>query len=345
MEFVKPNRLKKGDCVAIVSPSWGGPSCFPHIYDSGIRTLKKLGLKIKEFPTARADANITYANPKMRADDINSAFKDSEVKAIITSIGGDDSIRILPYLKPELIKNNPKILLGYSDTTTLTTFCNQLGLVTLNGPSIMAGLSQWDNLPKEFQTHIQKFLFDPEETMQYFPYKQYSNGYLNWSKKENVGKLKDKLNTNGWVWLQGKETVQGQLFGGCIEALEFMKGTRYWPKESFWKGKILFLETSEDKPKPEHVKWMLRNYGIQEIYKKVNGVLIGRARDYNSKENVELYENIVKVISVEFNRPDLPIIANMDFGHTDPQYIMPLGIKAEINCRKKTFKLVESPLR
>jgi len=345
MAFVKPSRLKKGDVVAIVSPSWGGPSCFPHIYESGIDTLKKLGLVIKEFPTARADANLTYNNPKMRADDINNAFKDPEVKAIFASIGGEDSVRILPYLKPELIKKNPKILLGYSDTTTLTTYCNQLGLVTLNGPSIMAGFSQWNSLPKSFQEHITQFLFNPDKNIPYIPYSKYSNGYLDWRKKENTGKIKNKLITKGWEWLQGKSTIKGYLFGGNIEVLEFMKGTDYWPDKSFWKGKILFLETSEDKPKPEQVKWMLRNYGMQGIYKNLKGIIIGRARDYNKKENAELYANIIKVVASEFNRPDMPIIANMDFGHTDPQYIMPLGILVEINCSKKTFRLLESPLK
>lgn len=98
MTFIKPERLRKGDTVAVISPSWGGPSVFPHIYESGLETLIALGLKIKEYPTARADADQTYNNPRMRADDVNNAFEDPEVKAVIASIGGDDSIRILPYL-------------------------------------------------------------------------------------------------------------------------------------------------------------------------------------------------------------------------------------------------------
>ncbi len=342
MKYLKPKRLIKGDTVAIVSPSWGGPSCFPHIYDSGIETLKKFGLKIKEFPTAKADANLLYNNPKMRADDINNAFKDPDVKGIFTTIGGDDSIRILQYLKPEWIKNNPKIFLGYSDTTTLTTYCNQLGLVTFNGLSIMAGFSQWNNLPKEFQDHVRTILFNPLRSIQFSAYSHYSNGYPDWTKIENTGKINELQITDGWKWLQGKSTVEGHLFGGCIEVLEFMKGTKYWPKNSFWKGKILFLETSENKPKTEQVKWMLRNYGIQGIFQKINGLLIGRARDYDAIENAELYETIVNIVAQEFNEPEMPIIANMDFGHTDPQYIMPLGILAEINCAKQEFKLLES---
>jgi muramoyltetrapeptide carboxypeptidase LdcA involved in peptidoglycan recycling len=345
MGFIKPERLRKGDTVAIISPSWGGASVFPHIYESGIETLKSWGLKIKEYPTARADADKIYHDPKMRADDINNAFKDLEVKAIITTIGGDDSVRILPYLDPEAIKNNPKILLGYSDTTTLTTYCNQLGLVTLNGPSIMAGLSQWKSLPKEFQDHVFQFLFDPQESYQYIPFKQYSNGYLDWSKKENVGKIKDPVKTEGWKWLQGNSVTKGNLFGGCIEVMEFMKSTKFWPKEDYWNNKILFLETSEDKPSPEQIKLMLRNYGMQGIYDKISGLLIGRARDYTEEEKKELYENITKVVSKEFGKSDLPVIANLDFGHTDPQYILPLGVEAEINCEKKIFRLLESPLK
>jgi len=161
---IKSKKLQKGDTIAIVSPSWGGPSVFPHIYESGIKTLEKLGLKIKEYPSARKNVDYNYNHPEFRAKDINDAFADSEVKAIFSSIGGDDSIRILPFLDLETIKKNPKIIMGYSDTTTLNTYLNQLGLVTLNGPAIMAGFSQWDSLGQKFQEHIKTILFNnPEE--------------------------------------------------------------------------------------------------------------------------------------------------------------------------------------
>lgn len=94
--------------------------------------LENLGLTIKEFPSARKDASFLYNNPEFRANDINAAFADPEVKAIISSIGGDDSIRILPYLDKKTIVQNPKIVMGYSDTSTLLTYINQLGLVTFH---------------------------------------------------------------------------------------------------------------------------------------------------------------------------------------------------------------------
>ena len=129
MPFIKPHKLKKGDTIAIISPSWGGPSVFPHIHENGLKALREeFGLSIKEYPTARAEADFLYHQPEARAVDVNQAFADPEVKAIIASIGGDDSIRILPFLNPDIIQSNPKILMGYSDTTTWISAIRSLNL-------------------------------------------------------------------------------------------------------------------------------------------------------------------------------------------------------------------------
>lgn len=343
MNFIKPKKLKRGDLVAIVSPSWGGPATFPHIYESGVRTLENIGFKIKEFPSVRKEARFLYDNPEFRAKDINDAFADSEVKAIFTSIGGEDSIRILSFLDKEIIKNNPKMLLGFSDSATLTTYLNQLGLVTFNGPSVMAGFSQWDSLEKSFQDYIINFIFGEIKNIDYPVYGSYSNGYADWSDKNNTGKVKEPQKNEGWHCLQGDLPVKGKLYGGCIEVLEFMKGTDFWPNKDFWEGKILFLETSEDKPSAQQVKWMLRNYGTQGIFSKINALIFGRARDYSESEKKELDDTILQVVRNEFKNNELLIISNMDFGHTDPQVILPLGVEAEINPSNKSFKLLESP--
>lgn len=343
MEFIKPKKLQKGDIIATLSPSWGGPSKFPHIYESGLKTLEKIGFKVKEFPSARKEADFLYNNPEFRANDINNAFADPEVKGIITSIGGEDSVRILPYLNLEIIKSNPKLLMGYSDTTTLTTYLNQLGLVTFNGPAIMTGFSQWDNLEEKFHNFILSFLFGEIKGIDYPTFDYYSNGYLPWADINNIGKTNEPFKNDGWHWLQGNSIIMGQLFGGCIEVLEFMKETDFYPSKDFWNGKILFLETSEDKPSLDQVKWMLRNYGSQGIFSKISGLLVGRARDYSEAEKKELEAVIIKVVKGEFKNNQLTIVSNMDFGHTDPQFILPLGIKAEINPIDKSFKLLESP--
>jgi muramoyltetrapeptide carboxypeptidase LdcA involved in peptidoglycan recycling len=343
--MIKPNKLNKGDTIAVLSPSKGLPSKYPHIFDNGIRILKeKFGLKVKEFPTAKMDLNKLYEHPELRAKDINDAFADKEVKAIITSIGGDDSIRILKDIDKNIIKKNPKIFMGYSDITTLNTFFNQLGLVTFNGPSIMGGFSQMGNF-SESEKHIKEILFNTPLEYEYKPYPVWSNNYKDWSKKENVGQVGEIKKNSGWHWIQGDSLITGKLFGGCIEVIEMLNGTEYWPKKDFWKGKILFIETSEDKPTPDYVKYTLRNYGIQGIFDEIKALVVGRARDYTIEETKQLEENLIQIISKEFNHPEMPIITNVDFGHTDPQIILPLGVEAEINCKNKTFKLLESPCK
>jgi len=143
--------------------------------------------------------------------------------------------------------------------------------------------------------------------------------------------------------LQGNEITQGRLWGGCIEVLEFIKSTNYWPDKTFWDDKILFLETSEEKPLPSQVGYMLRNYGIQGILEKVKAVVFGRAKDYSLKEKEELNKIILNVIRDEFSVTDIPIIVDMDFGHTDPKLILPLGCMVSLNPTIKDITLIENP--
>lgn len=345
MKYTKPARLVLGDTVAIVSPSWGGPSRYPHIYENGLKALRGFGLQIKEYPSTRASADFLAHNPEVRANDINDAFADTQVKAIFASTGGDDSVRILPFLNREVIRNNPKILMGYSDTTALLSFINQLGVVTFHGPNIMNGFSQTESLPDSFTQHVREMLFSPPERLEYRSYGLYADGYPEWSHIENLGKTKELQRDAGWRFIQGSDLATGELYGGCIEVLESLNGTDFWPEQDFWNGKILFFETSEEKPSVQRVRRMLRNYGMQGIFDKAVAVLFGRARDFTDEEKEGLDQMVIDVIKGEFGNAKIPVVTDMDFGHTDPQIILPLGVKAEIDCIKNTFKLVESPLK
>jgi muramoyltetrapeptide carboxypeptidase LdcA involved in peptidoglycan recycling len=328
--------------VAVLSPSCGLAAAFPHVFERGLAELaQRFALRFKEFPSTRASDETLYLNPRLRADDVNQAFADPDVKAIIASIGGDDSLRILPYLDPKVIARNPKIVLGFSDTTTLLTYSNQLGIVTFNGPSIMAGMSQLSSLPSACTTHLRDMLFEAK-ACEYAPYAEYYEGYLSWSEPKNVGLLNAGKPAPAWRIAQGKGTFTGRLFGGCLEVLEFLKGSAYFPASDFWQDKILFLETSEDVPTPTAVKYALRNYGLMGVFERVSGVLFGRARGYSPEQNLELEKVVTAVIGVEFGRPDLPVVLDLDFGHTDPQWIMPLGVQAEFDLEKRRFRLLEA---
>ncbi len=277
----------------------------------------------------------------MRAKDINDAFSDPEIKAIFISIGGDDSVRILPFINKEIIINNPKIIMGYSDTTTLLTYFNKLGLVTFNGPTIMAGFSQMETLPNTFKQHTYDLLFNPSDNYEYPKYNTYCDGYADWSDEANLGKTAEMKFDEGLRVMQGSGLVRGELFGGCIEVLEFMKGTRFYPDEGFWKGKVLFFETSDDVPSKSLIRSILRNYGVQGVFNEVEAIVFGRGRGYTNIQKKELDEVIKEVISIEFGNNKLPIITNAEFGHTDPQIIMPNGIVMEIDLSTAKISLPE----
>lgn len=253
--MIKPNRLKKGDTIAVVALSWGGHDYFPHIVEKGIERLENVfGFKVKKGNTLSLSDKEIYENPKLRADDLHEQFENEEVKGIIAIIGGDDSIRVLPHIDENIIKNNPKFFMGFSDTTTYNTYFNQLGLVTFNGPSIMAGFADSIKLEDDFVNYFEKFIFGDWEEFEYKKFNRYTEKYLDWSDPKNLEKENTnyKNNEDDWHFIQGEDIVEGELFGGCIEVLEFMKGTKFWPDKDFWKGKILFFETSEDKPTPKY---------------------------------------------------------------------------------------------
>jgi muramoyltetrapeptide carboxypeptidase LdcA involved in peptidoglycan recycling len=187
--------------------------------------------------------------------------------------------------------------------------------VTFNGPSIMAGFAQMKNFP-EAVNHVRQVLFEPTATYTYKPFPQWGV-YADWRDQTNRGEVRDLRPHDGWHWLNGEGVHLGRLFGGCAEVLEFLKATPYWPEPSFWHDQILYLETSEDKP----------------------------TIDYSDDEKQQLDDMIHHVVTVQFGATDLPIVSNLDFGHTDPQWIIPNGVLAEVDCAAQSFRLTEPAIR
>lgn len=343
----KIKSLKPNSKIAIISPSNGLPFLFPDIYELGIKNLREIfNFEVIEMPHARMAPEELYKNPQLRAEDINQAFEDETIDGIIISIGGYESVRILQYLDIDMILNHPKLIMGFSDATTFLSYLNYKGMTTLYGPSIMAGFAQLQHLSQQYTDHIKEMFFGRQYPYIYNTYSQWTNGYQDWRNIGTLGQCTEFFsNKEGYIFLQGAQSKEGLLWGGCIEVLEFLKGTKYWPDENFWKDRILFFETSEDKPLPHQVGYMLRNYGTQGILNKVRGILFGRPKDYSDKEKIELNSIVLEIVANEFGARDIPIVMNMDFGHTDPKIILPLGGKVRIDVERQQISLMDSPFR
>lgn len=134
--MTKPQHLKPGDTVAVVSPSWGGPGAVPRRYEMGKHELeRRFGFRVVAMPHALKDPEWVRTRPRERAEDLHIAFTGSRIKAVFASIGGGDAIRALPHLDAKIMRDNPKVFMGYSDTTMLHMAAYLEGLQTFSGPS------------------------------------------------------------------------------------------------------------------------------------------------------------------------------------------------------------------
>ena len=337
----KPKMLKAGDKVATISLSWGGAG-EPDLrwrYEQGIDRLRNVfGLEVVAMPNSLKGGDYLYENPQARAEDLMNAFKDPTIKGIFSNIGGSESIRLLPYIDFDVIRDNPKVFIGYSDSTVTHLFCHKAGISSFYGPAILTDFAENVEMHEYTVEALKKALFTASAIGEVKPATEWTSERLEWI-IENKDK-KRKMNTNkGYELLQGAGIAQGRLIGGCIEVLEFAKGTSLWPAKEYWKDSILFFETSEELPTPGNVEYWLRNYGTQGILQQAKGIIFGKPQN---EKYYEEYKESIRVIMKELSLENLPVLYNLNFGHTEPKFVLPYGAKAEINCENRTFSILDS---
>jgi muramoyltetrapeptide carboxypeptidase LdcA involved in peptidoglycan recycling len=292
---------------------------------------ERFGLEVVEMPHTRADADWVWRNPEARAADVNAAFADESIEGIIATIGGEDSVRILPFLDGPAMAAHPKVLLGYSDTTTLHVFALVNGLATFYGPSVMAGIAENGGTLSYTEAALRRALMSDEPVGRLEPSDAWTADRVPWEDTARASVPRALRPNAGWTWQGGSERVEGHLLGGCLEVFEFLKETPWWPGSDIWDGAVFYWELYTDAPDLDFVRYWLRNYGMQGILERLAGMLVGRARDDGPDRRAELGKAIDDVVSVEFGRHDMPVVLGLDFGHTDPQMVIPNGARAMID--------------
>lgn len=342
--MIKPKKLQKGDKVAIVSLSRGmlGEKMFIHKLDIAKKRLEEdFGLEVVVMDNALKGIDYLYKHPEARAQDLMNAFKDTSIKAIINAIGGDDTIRLLPYVDFEIIKNNPKIFMGFSDTTTNHFMMYKSGLVSYYGGSLMNNWSEYVRINDYTKKALVNAFFEPTSTYKIESSKicSYAHDTVFWG-ENNVNTLRHyEDDLNGYEILQGEGKVKGKLLGGCIDVFIELLATPLWPSLEEWKDKILFVENSDSDMSEGTLTWLLRNLQAQGIFDVIKGIMVGKPA---IKDKYEVYKNVFKkVVGFEANRPDLPIIYNVNFGHAEPIGIIPIGLECELDCDKKEITVLE----
>lgn len=344
MKLVKPRRLQPGDRIMAVTLSWGGPGRFPHRYEAGKRQfMETFGIEVVEAPNALKDPKFIDSNPKARADDLMKAFSDKTIAGIISTIGGDDSLRILPYLDLNVIRENPKVFMGYSDTTVSHLACFRAGLGTFYGPSFMAGFAENGGIFEYLANAVRRSLMNTGSLGEWQNSVQgWTVEHLDWSNPQLQQQQRKRNPAIDRCWIQGQGKISGRLLGGCAEVLEFLKGTAWWPSLESWDGACLFLETSEEASTPRQLLYWLRNYGTAGILERISALLFGRPGGNVRIEDFSKYDEVLSQAAREFGREDLPIVTQLDFGHTDPMFVLPYGAKIELDCTKRTINFPDA---
>ncbi|MBO0789516.1 MAG: LD-carboxypeptidase [Ktedonobacteraceae bacterium] len=338
--FVYPKRVQPGDKVAVLSPSAGLPEIFPGVYETGLRRLREqFHLEPVEYPTTRK----MHSPLEERARDVHAAFADPEIKAIIASIGGEDQLKLLKYLDAELLKAHPKPFFGHSDNTNLHIFLWNLGIVSYYGGSIMVHFGRAGAMHPYSVRALQQALFEGGEH-ELTPAPEYNDEDVDWSDSEKQLRQPEMFPNTGWKWRNAEGTIEGTTWGGCLDIIgwQLFAGKYILPVETY-AGKILYLETSEELPSATYVYRVLVGMGERGLLQQFPAILVARPKawalnqrntpDMKAKFVAEQEEAILAALN-EYHARAMAVF-NLDFGHTDPQCIIPNGGKVRIDGHQK----------
>ena len=303
--MILPNAIKPGDTIGVIAPSNIILEKDEEYIEKSTKLFTDLGYKVKFGKYVRANTLGYGATPKQKAEDINNMFSDPEVKLVIAVKGGEDCNITFDYIDYELIKNNSKIICGFSDTTALTNaIYSQTGLVTFNGPTFKS-LTSWET-DYAFKELIKRFQ----------------------DKSLELGVDDDKYTT-----IQ-EGTSEGELVGGNLSLVARLVSGKY---SLDFTDKILFIEELGFESSPNLVNNNLYYMKQNGVFDKIKGIWVG---NYEHESGIALEQILLDVLDGEYN---FPIIKSNNFGHCDKKTVIPIGTKARIDTTKdKKIILIEN---
>ena len=336
MTTTRPRRVHKGDAVAIVSPGFGALGRWPHRAERGIAYLESLGLRVKVMENARRSDGWASASPEARVADLHAAFLDDEVAVVLAGIGGNHANQLLPLLDFDLVAAHPKVFHGFSDVTVLHwAFLRRAGLGGFYGPMLATALAEFPAIHPESDRSLRAAWFG-DEPLRFEPAASWTDEFLDWEQQLDLTRARTLHAGEGWSALRGGR-AEGWLLGGCLETICWhLKGSSAWVEPG---GAILFLETSEEAPAPAHVDAYLSDLEQLGVFDRVAALVVGRPCGYDAEQKKQLDELVV----AHTESSGIPVLANVDCGHTDPMLTLPLGCPALLDVDALRFETVEAP--
>ncbi len=311
--LLKPKRLSKGDTIGVIAPSSG---LKPEAFDQALQKLESLGFKTKVGKFARETRGLFSGTEAERLHDLHWAFADPDIRAVWCVRGGDGAPRLLPDLDYDLIRKNPKILIGYSDITALHLAIYQAcGLVMFHGP---VGSSSFSDYATK---HTLNVLMHPTA-----PYRIEGSA-------ANRANPSDLYKTE--VVTPGK--ARGKLIGGNLSLLTALAGTPWALAKP--QGKLLFLEDVDEEP--YRIDRMLTQLRQSVDLRALAGVAVGVLSGCVAKDK-KPSPTVIEVVKERLGDLGIPVIYGLSFGHIRDQFTLPIGIEAELDTATASLTLLEA---
>jgi muramoyltetrapeptide carboxypeptidase LdcA involved in peptidoglycan recycling len=320
--------VRPGDRVAVVSPAFAAPALFPHVHEAGLARLREFGLEPVEYPSTRRQGS-----PAERAADLTAAFTDPTIRAVLATIGGDDQLTVLPHLDPAAFTADPKPFAGYSDNTNLLNWLWNLGVPALHGGSTMVHLARAGGVHPDSGDSLRAALFGGGD-VDLHPAATFCEDEVDWEDPAALHTAGPTRPGRGWTWHRPDTVVTGPTWGGNLEILHWNLAAGRWirPADDY-AGCVLLLETSEEMPSATDVHRMLRNAGERGLLRQFPAVLVGLAKAANlqrrpddaQRDGYRDEQRAAILRAFDAYAPDAMIVFDVDFGHTDPQWVLPYG--------------------
>lgn len=314
--MIIPAKLKKGDGIRVIAPARSLNIISEETRNIANKRLKEMGLNISFSKNCEVQDEFVSSSIEGRINDLHEAFLDENVKGILTVIGGYNSNQLLNYIDYDLIKNNPKILCGYSDITALSNaIYRKTGLVTYSGPHYSTfGMKNGIEYTIEY---FKKCLFS-NEAFYIEPSEEWSDDLWFLDQDNRT------FHRNKGYKVINKGKADGKIIGGNLCTLNLLQGTQYMPDLT---DTILFLEDDE-LTFLENFDRDLQSLIHQPDFHKVKGIVLGRFQIGSKMEE----EKLLRIISSKKELQNIPIVSNVNFGHTSPHITFPVGGYVELHA-------------
>lgn len=330
MELIRPPKASAGDKVAVLSPSFAAPAVGTAVHEQALERLASAtGLVPVEYPTTRQ----LGASARERAADLNAAFADPQIRAVLATIGGEDQITVVPHLDPALVRHDPKPFLGYSDNTNLLSWLWTHGVAGFYGGSTQVQLGPGPGLDPVHERSLRAALLTGERLELTDPGESEDIG-KDWADPRALTDYGDREPTEPWTWAGPARSVTGPTWGGCIEVVQWILTAGRFPSDpSVLDGGVLLLESSEDLIPATEFGFIARSLGERGLLSAVDAVVVARpptsdfaVRPSPAERRARRDEQRDTAIEVVHTyNPDAVVVVGPPFGHTRPQWIVPYG--------------------